>query len=393
MAAFPEPVAGAIVRGMSAYMQQANRSDLPASLRPLQGKHLKMLTARKDAVLSALDDEGVRAMVLEWLEDRPAGITKPDARVLAIAARRDEGWADDLAGSVPQPKKAATPQDDPGASLDREKVKSRKARDETRRIKEESAREVAGERRKAETLQAVVDELTARMQAIEKRLGNAEKERDAARAELEREVRKARRRAEKAEALADSAKATTRTLRADLARRESSAEHKTSTKKQTAAKPTVAEPARRRRLPVPKGRLSEDPATLTEWLSTPHVHLLVDGYNVSKAEGGFGDLRLEAQRSLLLQEVGKVARRNKVAATVVFDGSEIAPGTSRRARGPVEVEYSRPEEIADDHLIAKLEGLPKHPCVVVTNDKELQHRAARLGATIATSGQLLGLIR
>jgi predicted RNA-binding protein with PIN domain len=114
---------------------------------------------------------------------------------------------------------------------------------------------------------------------------------------------------------------------------------------------------------------------------------------VSKAEGGFGDLTLETQRRRLLQEVGKVARRHEVEATVIFDGSHIAPGTSRRHRGPVQVEYSRAGEIADDHLIAKLEGLPKYPVIVATNDKELQGRAARLGATIATSNQLLGLLR
>lgn len=37
--------------------------------------------------------------------------------------------------------------------------------------------------------------------------------------------------------------------------------------------------------------------------------------------------------------------------------------------------------------------MPPDPVVVVTNDRELQGRARRLGATIASSNQLLTLIR
>jgi predicted RNA-binding protein with PIN domain len=76
---------------------------------------------------------------------------------------------------------------------------------------------------------------------------------------------------------------------------------------------------------------------------------------------------------------------------VVFDGSDIAPGTSRLGKKRVRVEYSRPGEIADDHLVAKLASLPPHPVVLVTGDKELQERAGAEGATIAVAAQLLEL--
>lgn len=393
MSALPEPVVAAIVRGMSAYMQGANRTDLPGPLRPLQGKHLKMLTARKADIVAALDDEGLRAMLVDWLGDKPVGISKADATILEAAARRADGWVDELAGSAPARTPAALQAKDPSVALERAKERSRKARDDARRARQEAARSVAEERRTVAALRTEVAALSAERKALEKQLSATEKERDAALGEMEREVRKARRRAEKAEDALDTATTAARELRAELTRATSATPTTTPKKKHAASPPAAPEPARRKRLAVPKGRLGEDPATLTEWLSTPDVVLLVDGYNVSKAEGGFGDLRLETQRDRLLQEVGRVARRHKVTATVIFDGSEIPPGTSRRARGPVEVEYSRPDEIADDHLIAKLEGLPKHPVVVATNDKELQHRAARLGATIATSNQLLALIR
>jgi rRNA-processing protein FCF1 len=71
----------------------------------------------------------------------------------------------------------------------------------------------------------------------------------------------------------------------------------------------------------------------------------------------------------------------------------VPPGTRRLERGAVAVEYSSPDEVADDHLVAMLEAAPAAPAVLVTNDRDLQERAGALGATIATSQQLLALIR
>jgi predicted RNA-binding protein with PIN domain len=95
----------------------------------------------------------------------------------------------------------------------------------------------------------------------------------------------------------------------------------------------------------------------------------------------------------LIDEVRKLAVKRKVRTTIVFDGSSVPPGRSRRLRGSVAVEYSRPDESADDHLIALLSQSPSEPAILVTNDRDLQARAAERGATIATSDQLLALIR
>lgn len=391
----PEQAVAAIVRGMGAYMQVARPTDLPSALRSLRGKHQKLLTARRKDIVAALDDEALRAMVVDWLEDKPTGIAKADAAVLMAAARREDGWEQTLAGDGPVRKKVTTTKD-PSEALEREKARTRRAKEEARKAKEEAAAALAAGRKETSGLRAEVESLRSEVSSLNKRVTLAEKERDSAIADADRELRKARKRVEKAEADLERSNAKLKELRAELAEAKSvrtKARAPAKARSSGASENVVPEPQRRRKLAVPKGRFEDDPATLTEWLSTPHVHLLVDGYNVSKAEGGFGDLTLETQRQRLLQEVGTLARRHKVKATVIFDGSAIAPGTSRRHRGPVEVEYSRPDEIADDHLIAKLEGLPKHPVVVATNDRELQRRAARLGATIATSNQLLGLIR
>jgi predicted RNA-binding protein with PIN domain len=144
---------------------------------------------------------------------------------------------------------------------------------------------------------------------------------------------------------------------------------------------------------VPPGRLADDPLTLDAWLDAPGVHLLVDGYNVTKAPQGFPDLGLPSQRERLIEHLEKLTLRKSVPTTVVFDGSEVGPGKSRLARTRVRVEYSRAGEIADDHLMAKLASLPPDPVVLVTSDRELQERAGAEGATIASSAQLLDLAR
>ena len=390
----PDTATAAIVRGVAAYMQIARPTDLPTTLRPLRGRHQKMLTARRADIISALDDEGLRAQILDWLKDKPSGISRADASILDTVARREPGWEGKLEGAAARPKDESRIKD-PKEALQREKDRTRKAKEEARRAKVDAERDLAAERKLSTSLRTEVEALRRRTHDLERTLATTQKELTAARSEKDREVRKARRRAEKAESALDEQKEKVRDLRAELSATKVAATPKrTKTTRPAAASRKVAQPPqRRRRLPVPKGRFEDDPETLTEWLSAPSVRLLVDGYNVSKAEGGFGDLTLEKQRERLLQEVGMLARRHKIEATVIFDGSDVAPGTSRRARGPVEVEYSRSDEIADDHLIARLEALPKYPVVVVTNDRELQGRAARLGATIATSNQLLRLIR
>lgn len=69
-----------IVRGMAAFMQAARKTDLPSSLRSLQGKHLKMLTAHRADIVAALEDESLRALILDWLDKKPSGISKTEDR-------------------------------------------------------------------------------------------------------------------------------------------------------------------------------------------------------------------------------------------------------------------------------------------------------------------------
>ena len=143
---------------------------------------------------------------------------------------------------------------------------------------------------------------------------------------------------------------------------------------------------------MPQGLFEEDPKTLSKWLGAEGVQVLVDGYNVSKSVTGFGHLSLEDQRKRVVHAVNRLARKHGLRPVIVFDGSETIPGTFKRLHGPAAVEYSA-GETADDHLIARLERLPQDPVILVTNDRELRQRAAALGATVASSDQLLALAR
>ncbi|HEV3472360.1 MAG TPA: NYN domain-containing protein [Actinomycetota bacterium] len=381
----------ALLRGLGAYLRDIPRNELPTRLRPFAGRHQKMLVARKKEVLAALDDDALRALIVQWLDDDPP-LKRAEADILRTAAERSDGWEDALASKVARPERAA-PATEPDLhdAIAREKKKARKARDDARRAREDLDRAVQESKARLVGLQEELATTRAELSATRKELLAAAKEAARARAELDREVRKARRRVTDAENDAKRARKDLQRALRDLERARTPSLQKK--KRPRSAPHTTPEPKKRRPLPVPKGRFQDAPETLRSWLEAPSVHLLVDGYNVSKARDGYAELELEKQRERVIEGVGNLARRHSVKATIVFDGSDIAPGAGRRPRGPVAVEYSRAGEIADDHLVARLEALPKHPVIVVTNDRELQGRAAALGATIATSDQLLALIR
>jgi predicted RNA-binding protein with PIN domain len=393
---FPPAAQPALLRAMGSYLRAAPKGDLPAALLPLAGRHQKMLARHKTEILAALEsNDALRALVAEWLDDKPR-IAVADAHTLRLAATRPDGWEEALTGRATpapsRPSRATKRAPDEGA-LARANERAKKAKEEARKIRTEAERAVKAAERRAEQLAAQVAELTGRVKALEKETAASQKETAAARADAQREIRKARRRADQAERTAKDGRKELNAANAEIKKLANApAAPKRPPKKRSTSR-APAPPAKRSPLPAPKGRLAEAPETLQEWLRADRVHLLIDGYNVSKARGGFGDLSLESQRRRLIQEVGKLVRGSGAKATIVFDGSEIAPWTSRRARTPVAVEYSRPHEIADDHLIAKLQELPNFPVIVVTSDRELQDRAGALGATIARSDQLLAVIR
>ncbi|MEP6695248.1 MAG: NYN domain-containing protein [Pseudonocardiales bacterium] len=126
---------------------------------------------------------------------------------------------------------------------------------------------------------------------------------------------------------------------------------------------------------------------LAALLTMPRVHLIVDGYNVTKS--GYGDLPLEAQR-----------HRRRVAHGC-RGGPDRCRGDRgiRRRRAPacrtcvprgVRVLFSKIGETADD-LIGRLVGAepPGRALAVVSSDREVADAAGRAGAYPVASAVLL----
>ncbi|HZB49711.1 MAG TPA: NYN domain-containing protein, partial [Mycobacteriales bacterium] len=135
---------------------------------------------------------------------------------------------------------------------------------------------------------------------------------------------------------------------------------------------------------VPRG---DDPELVDRLLGLPRVHLVVDGYNVTKT--GYGELPLVAQRSRLITGLGALAARTGAEITAVFDGAARPPAMPPAPRG-VRVLFSAPGETADDVIRRLVAAEPAgRPVVVVSSDREVATDVARTGAHPVPSALLL----
>jgi predicted RNA-binding protein with PIN domain len=132
------------------------------------------------------------------------------------------------------------------------------------------------------------------------------------------------------------------------------------------------------------------PALVDAVLSAPGVHVLVDGYNVTKT--GYPELSLEAQRNRLLNGLGGLAARHPGAElTCVFDGTAaVSRPTAVPVPRGVRVLFSAVGELADDLLVRLVRAEPVgRPLTVVTNDQEVSTAVREAGARVLPSEALL----
>ncbi len=135
----------------------------------------------------------------------------------------------------------------------------------------------------------------------------------------------------------------------------------------------------------------DDPTLLRELLDLPRLHLIVDGYNVSKT--AWGSATLEQQRQRLLTSIAGLVAGRRVETTVAFDGAELARPPAVTAPRGVRVLFSQPGVIADDLIRDLVRAEPKgRPIVVVTTDRELAESVIRVGARTVASAALVRLI-
>ena len=136
---------------------------------------------------------------------------------------------------------------------------------------------------------------------------------------------------------------------------------------------------------------SDDPALLEQLLTLPRVHLVVDGYNVTKT--AWPELSLERQRDRLLGGLAPLASRRGAEVTVVFDAADTRDRPLvNRPRG-VRVLYSREGVIADDVIRELVAAEPMgRPVVVVTSDNAVVADVVRDGARACGAAALTRLL-
>jgi predicted RNA-binding protein with PIN domain len=137
------------------------------------------------------------------------------------------------------------------------------------------------------------------------------------------------------------------------------------------------------------GRVA-DPAALDRLLALPTVHMVVDGYNVTKT--GYPELPLVDQRERLVYQLAALAARTGAEVTVVFDGAGVVSVPSAAPRG-VRVLFSDPGVLADDVIRALVTAEPEgRPVVVVTSDRAVADSVRRRGAHPVPSAVLIARI-
>ncbi|MCO1655851.1 NYN domain-containing protein [Pseudonocardia humida] len=136
------------------------------------------------------------------------------------------------------------------------------------------------------------------------------------------------------------------------------------------------------------GGAADTLAALDAVLSVPSVHLIVDGYNVSKT--GYPELPLADQRARLAGQLAALAARTGVEITVVFDGAGVVTAPTRGARG-VRVLFSDAGVLADDVIRDLVAAEPQgRPVLVATSDRAVVDSVRQCGAHTVPSAVLLG---
>ena len=136
---------------------------------------------------------------------------------------------------------------------------------------------------------------------------------------------------------------------------------------------------------------ADDPTMLRELLTLPRVHLIVDGYNVTKA--AWPHLSLERQRERILGGVAPLAARFGVEVSVVFDAADLRDRPAVGRQRGVRVLFSPAGVIADDVIRDLVAAEPRgRPVVVVSSDAEVVRDVRRAGARPVGAPALVGLL-
>jgi predicted RNA-binding protein with PIN domain len=136
-----------------------------------------------------------------------------------------------------------------------------------------------------------------------------------------------------------------------------------------------------------EGGRVQDVVALDRLLLLPNVHLIVDGYNITKT--GYPELSLADQRDRLGNQLSALAARTGAEVTVVFDGAGVLSVPAASPRG-VRVLFSDRGVLADDVIRSLVAAEPPgRPMVVATSDRAVADSVRRRGARAAPASVLV----
>jgi predicted RNA-binding protein with PIN domain len=132
-----------------------------------------------------------------------------------------------------------------------------------------------------------------------------------------------------------------------------------------------------------------DAQLLERVLDGSHVHLIVDGYNLTKT--GYPDMTLAEQRNRLVASLGPLAARTRIEVTIAFDGTAAPTGAAAAVPTPrgVRVLFSAPGELADDLIRTLLRVEPEGRTVVVASSDQAVAASARAARAWSTPAAVL----
>lgn len=414
-----DPVRARLVQLASDVLATMAADDVPAALRPIaKFTPSKRVRLGATALSAALDtDDGFRAAVAEVVTQtvphlvdavrrhEPVPASDPVDTAVVMYLTRPPGWQSRLA--------------ELSAVWRRERAEREAAADEIARLRAELA-ETRGQLKalRADAARVAADagassagEVVRLRNLLRRRTGELRAAEDAA-AAARTEAAAA---SERAATALGSTDPELRALRArvaelekdlDAARRGARAERDADAARLRLLLDTLTEAAAgvRRELALPAGTLRpadllagtpdaarrpevRSVAGLDRLLGLPQLHVIVDGYNVTKT--GYPDLPLADQRRRLVAALAALQARSGIEVTAVFDGGARPPAQPPAPRG-VRVLFSAPDEIADDLIRRLVAAEPSgRPLVVVTSDRAVVNDVRAAGAWPVASALLL----
>jgi predicted RNA-binding protein with PIN domain len=361
----------------------------------------------------------VRVAVPDLAAALDEGAPPPAAHPVEVAAvaylLRSDAWKD-LVEAARDANQTAEPSEWSSGTVERLQQKLRDARAQLRAAQAKARDQVAEVKRENAELRRKLGDARQRLGAAEQAVHDAVDAQESAQkdsATLESEARRLRARVTELEASSSAARRSVRderesaTLRARLLL-DAVLESAQGLRRELALPPVAGKPADAVAEAVEGAATKEgsegstvraagmalspdDPALLDELFALPRVHVVIDGYNVTKS--AWSSAPLDSQRNRLLNGLAPLVARNRAEVTVVFDGAELKDRPPVAGPRGVRVMFSPLGVIADDVIRDLLEAEPPgRPVVVVSSDREVAAAAHRSGARAVEAMALVRLL-